>query len=42
MALSDRWRPEPSWLDRLCRLLGWAWLAMALVFAFANITKFYL
>jgi hypothetical protein len=35
MALSGRWRPEPVWLDRLCRLLGFAWLAMALVFTYA-------
>jgi hypothetical protein len=35
MALRGRWRPEPTWLDRLCRLLGFAWLAMALVFTYA-------
>jgi hypothetical protein len=35
MALSGRWRPEPTWLDRLCRLLGFAWLAMGLVFTYA-------
>jgi hypothetical protein len=42
MALSGRWRPEPSWLDRLCRLLGSFWVVMALVFAYANFSKFYL
>lgn len=35
MALSGRWRLEPTWLDRLGRLLGFAWLAMALVFTYA-------
>ena len=35
MALSGCWRPEPTWLDRLCRLLGFAWLAMALLFTYA-------
>ena len=35
MALSGRWRPEPTWLDRLCRLLGLAWLTMALLFTYA-------
>jgi hypothetical protein len=29
MALSGRWRLEPTWLDRLCRVLGFAWLAAA-------------
>ena len=29
MALAGRWRPEPTWIDRLGRLLGVAWLALA-------------
>ena len=29
MALSGRWRPEPTWVDRLGRLLGVAWIGMA-------------
>jgi hypothetical protein len=35
MALSGRWRPEPTWVDRLCRLLGFARLAVALLFVYA-------
>ncbi len=42
MALSGRWRPESSWLDRLSRLLGLFWLMVALVFAYANLSTFYL
>lgn len=29
LALSGRWRPERSWIDRLGRLLGVAWIACA-------------
>jgi hypothetical protein len=25
-----QWKPEPSWIDRLGRLLGWGWIAMIL------------
>jgi hypothetical protein len=28
LAASQRWRPEPSWIDRLGRLLGACWIAM--------------
>jgi hypothetical protein len=42
MSLSGRWRPESSGIDRLGRLLGLIWLAVALNFAYANLTKFYL
>ena len=24
--LSRRWRPEPGWIDRLGRVIGWLWL----------------
>ncbi len=30
LALSGRWRPERSWIDRLGRLLGVAWIACAI------------
>jgi hypothetical protein len=26
VCLSGRWRPEPTWLDRLGRTMGWLWL----------------
>ena len=25
--LSGRWRPEPGWIDRSARFLGWGWIA---------------
>jgi hypothetical protein len=28
LAATERWRPEPSWIDRLGRLLGAFWIAM--------------
>jgi hypothetical protein len=28
---SGRWHPERSWIDRLGRVLGWAWIATAAV-----------
>ena len=28
LAASRRWRPEPHWLDRTGRVLGWFWVAM--------------
>jgi hypothetical protein len=30
LLMARGWRPEPSWLDRAGRVLGWAWLSMAL------------
>jgi hypothetical protein len=33
LALSGRWRPEPSWIDRLGRLLGVVWIACAILVA---------
>jgi hypothetical protein len=24
----QRWHPEPSWIDRLGRVIGWGWIAM--------------
>ena len=30
LALSGRWRPEKSWIDRLGRLLGVVWIACAI------------
>ena len=29
--LSGRWRPEPTWIDRLGRTMAWLWLVLALV-----------
>jgi hypothetical protein len=42
MSSSGRWRPESSLIDRLSRLLGLFWLALAVVFAYANLDEFYL
>jgi hypothetical protein len=30
LALSRRWRPEPTWIDRLGRFLGALWIALAI------------
>jgi hypothetical protein len=30
LVLSGRWRPERSWIDRLGRLLGVVWIAVAI------------
>jgi hypothetical protein len=30
--ISGRWRAEPTWVDRLGRVMGWLWLVLALVF----------
>jgi len=30
LLLTRGWRPEPSWVDRAGRVLGWAWLSEAL------------
>ncbi len=35
LALAGRWRAEPTWLDRLGRLVGLAWIAMALAACYA-------
>ena len=40
MILVGRWRPEPTWLDRLGRLVGVAWMGMALAGWFAIRTGF--
>ncbi len=34
LALAGRWRAEPTWLDRLGRLAGLGWVAMACVAAY--------
>jgi hypothetical protein len=31
LALGGRWRPEPSWIDRLGRAVGWLWIAALMV-----------
>src|SRR5262249_20666667 len=31
LAASGRWRPEPTWIDRLGRALGLTWIAVSLV-----------
>jgi hypothetical protein len=28
LLVSGRWRPEPSWIDRSGRVLGWIWIAI--------------
>jgi hypothetical protein len=28
LLVSGRWRPEPSWIDRAGRVLGWFWIAI--------------
>ncbi|WP_435008098.1 hypothetical protein P12x_005373 [Tundrisphaera lichenicola] len=37
MAISGRWRPEPTWLDRLGRLLGLAWIALAIAVGYVTV-----
>jgi hypothetical protein len=29
LAMSGRWRPEKSWIDRLARLLGATWIGIS-------------
>lgn len=31
LALGSHWRPEPSWIDRLGRGVGWLWISANLV-----------
>lgn len=31
LALSRRWRPQPTWLDRVGRVVGVAWLQVGVV-----------
>ena len=31
LAVSRHWRPEPGWIDRAGRILGWAWTALWLI-----------
>lgn len=31
LRLLGRWAPEPGWIDRLGRVLGWGWIALYLV-----------
>jgi hypothetical protein len=31
LAMTGHWRPEPGWIDRSGRILGWAWTALWLV-----------
>jgi hypothetical protein len=38
MALCGRWAPEPTWLDRLGRLIGTAWVAIAMIYGYVTIT----
>ena len=34
LSLNRRWRPEPTWLDRLGRALGLYWIACGGMLAF--------
>lgn len=34
LAVSGRWRPERSWIDRLGRVLGWSWILISLLAMF--------
>jgi hypothetical protein len=31
LAVSSRWRPDPGWIDRLGRSVGFAWLALLMI-----------
>jgi hypothetical protein len=31
LALSGRWRPEKSWIDRSGRLIGWVWVVVTIL-----------
>jgi hypothetical protein len=31
LLLFGRWRPERTWIDRLCRAMGWLWLSVTLM-----------
>jgi hypothetical protein len=34
LALGGRWRAEPSWIDRLGRIVGVAWMVMGVAAAY--------
>lgn len=38
MAISGRWRPEPTWLDRSGRLLGAGWVFTATIYGYVTVT----
>ncbi len=38
LRLGGRWRPEPGWIDRAGRVLGWGWIA---AFAFRRLFNIY-
>jgi hypothetical protein len=31
LAVSRRWQPEPSWIDRAGRLMGWGWIGLMIL-----------
>jgi hypothetical protein len=37
MRIDGRWRPEPSWIDRLGRMLGFFWLAAGISWLALNV-----
>jgi hypothetical protein len=39
MGVIGRWRPEPSWIDRLGRVLGAAWIVIAAIHGFMIVTQ---
>jgi hypothetical protein len=42
MALTGRWRPEPSWIDRAGRVIGWLWIALIPIRIHFNVVSPYL
>jgi hypothetical protein len=37
LALGGRWRPEPGWIDRIGRTLGFFWLALILIYPWITV-----
>ncbi len=42
MALARRWRPEPGWIDRAGRVIGWLWIALIPIRFYVNVLFPYL
>jgi hypothetical protein len=39
LAIGRRWRPEPTWVDRSGRAIGFFWLLMIPMYMLINITS---